>query len=181
MSILEKAEGIAKIIAVSGGQIVGKTKLQKTIYLLTVTGLDKTFHKNDFSYYHYGPYSDDVAESATTADLFDYISEEESPSKYGSTYSVYRSKKIDRNGLTTVSNTTLVEFTKMLVNSDPIVLELAATAAYLAFEDPSKNAWEATGRHKPSKTSDENLAATKKLYAELLKVNTPIKLPEIRE
>ena len=47
-----------------GGEIHGKTKLQKTVYLLGLM----TDHLDDLGYraHFYGPYSDDVAEAVTT-------------------------------------------------------------------------------------------------------------------
>ena len=49
---------IAAIIRDAGGEIVGRTRLQKVTYLLTVTGLEDRF---SFAYKHYGPFSESVA------------------------------------------------------------------------------------------------------------------------
>ena len=65
-----------------------------------------------------------------------------------------------------------------LEKADPIELELAATAAFLAAEgvpDP----WEETAKRKPEKAEGNRLANAKVLYKALRSIRTPKKLPEI--
>jgi uncharacterized protein YwgA len=53
-----KAKKAAGLVRDAGGRIVGRTRLQKVAYLLTVTGLEEGFA---FAYKHYGPYSEELA------------------------------------------------------------------------------------------------------------------------
>ena len=46
---------VTALVNLNGGRIVGKTRLQKTVYLLKECGIDLGF---DFDYHHYGPYSE---------------------------------------------------------------------------------------------------------------------------
>ncbi|MGB2780353.1 MAG: hypothetical protein WBD63_02605, partial [Phycisphaerae bacterium] len=54
-----------------GGEIQGKTKLQKTIYFLGVM----TGHLDDLGYraHYYGPYSDDVADAVSRLRSVDFV------------------------------------------------------------------------------------------------------------
>ncbi len=63
---------VAAIIRDAGGEVVGRTRLQKTAYLLDVAGYGDGF---EFRYRHFGPYSDEVAESARTGALLGVLTE----------------------------------------------------------------------------------------------------------
>ena len=55
---------VAGIVRDAGSRIVGRTRLQKVAYLLSVTGLEDGL---PFVYKHYGPYSEDLATAARDA------------------------------------------------------------------------------------------------------------------
>ena len=76
------AEKAADIIRHAGGQVVGKTRLQKMAYLLEMTGLGVGF---PFEYRHYGPYSEELADGIASASFWDLISEEEHTANWGGT------------------------------------------------------------------------------------------------
>ena len=61
-------QAAAEIVRDAGGQIVGRTKLQKVAYLLEVVGLGDGFH---FKYLHFGPFSDDLVDAIEMAAAFD--------------------------------------------------------------------------------------------------------------
>ena len=65
-----------------------------------------------------------------------------------------------------------------MVSADAVELELAATAAYLAYEGFSYP-WGETKRRKPDKADFGRLDKAKQLYARLLRVPTPNPLPAI--
>jgi uncharacterized protein YwgA len=50
---------IPSLVVAAGGEIVGKIRLQKVVYLLDQMGLHSGF---SYEYFHYGPYSEDLAE-----------------------------------------------------------------------------------------------------------------------
>ena len=70
----------ADIIRDAGGQIVGRTRLQKIAYLLEATGLGSGF---EFEYRHYGPYSEQLADAVSVSRRLSIIAEENSPDKLG--------------------------------------------------------------------------------------------------
>src|SRR5580693_3962979 len=77
---------VADIVHDAGGEVVGRTRLQKIAYLLELAGLGEGF---DFEYRHYGPYSDQLAAATRLAGAFGLIKEEERPTAWGGFYSVY--------------------------------------------------------------------------------------------
>ena len=52
------------LIRAAGGQIVGRVRLQKLLYLLDQLGLASGF---EFTYHHYGPYSEELSEAIANA------------------------------------------------------------------------------------------------------------------
>lgn len=83
----EQFERVAQILRDAGGEIVGRTKLQKTAYLLSLAGFEDAF---EFEYKYYGPFSELLAEATAYAAAFDRISESERQASWGGAYSVYR-------------------------------------------------------------------------------------------
>jgi len=168
-SLRDRLALVAKIIGDAGGEIVGRTKLQKTTYLLTLAGFENRFR---FGYKHYGPFSEDLAEAAELAAAFDLISERQQQAAWGGTYSVYNvhsvepSEQAGRTGLA-----------KAAAQSDAVLLELAATAAYLA-QEGKPQPWAETARRKPDKAASNRLEKAKALYAQL-RTASGNALPEI--
>lgn len=168
MRVKDWLESVAQIIRDSGGEIVGRTKLQKTAFLLTLAGFENQFR---FGYKHYGPFSNDLADAADLAAAFSLIAERQQPATWGGTYSVYTatgkpSARAER-----------VQLAKHAASSDAVLLELAATAAYLANEGNSAP-WSETARRKPDKAADGRLDRAKDLYRRL-RIASSEALPEI--
>lgn len=160
---------IASIIADSGGQIVGRTRLQKVAYLLTVAGFETGF---SFSYKHYGPFSEELASAARFGSLFGVFSEMEHATSWGGTYSVYTLSK------QTPPCEARSELAVLAARADAVELELAATAVFLAL-DGFKDPWSETERRKPEKASNNRLLGAKALLDQLSRISTPKKFPNI--
>lgn len=168
---LNEAKKVASIIADAGGRIVGRTRLQKVAYLLTVTGLDDTFA---FSYKHYGPYSEDLASAARLGKLFGDLSETEHSAAWGGSYSIFMAELPPE----VETENPRVQLARAAASADAVELELAATAVFLAqegFSDP----WSETARRKPEKAEGTRLERSKALLRSLSKIETPRKLPNI--
>jgi uncharacterized protein len=82
----ENAVKVAYIVRDAGNQIVGRTRLQKIAYLLLATGLEGGL---PFTYKHYGPYSEELANAARDAALLGLIHETEQQAQWGGVYSTY--------------------------------------------------------------------------------------------
>jgi uncharacterized protein YwgA len=148
---------------------MGRTRLQKIAYLLEVVDLGDGF---SFDCRHYGPYSEQLAEAVSTAAAFGFIAEEEKPTAWGGTYSVFTSS------YTSCENTdpARIELIKIAAHADPIALELAATAVFFARKG-ERSPWDETARRKPEKAA--KLDAAKSLYSQLMQVKTAVRLPDI--
>ena len=164
------AERAADIVRDAGGKVVGRTRLQKIAYLLEAAGLGEGFA---FEYRHYGPYSEELANAAWHAALLGVIHEEERPTSWGGSYSVFTAGGA-RSGMVPPARLALV---RAAVQADPVALELAATAAFLAAEG-NPDPWAETERRKPEKAAIR-INEAKALYRALQQVDTPRRLPKI--
>jgi uncharacterized protein YwgA len=158
VSLGDRLNHIAQVIRDAGGEIVGRTKLQKTVYVLTLAGFENQFR---FGYKHYGPFSEELAEAADLAAAFDVISEHQQPASWGGTYSVYRTTAGELS-----AQSVRVRLTQEAARADAVLLELAATAAYLAREGKHQP-WTETARRKPDKATDGRLERARELYGRL--------------
>lgn len=160
----------ADIIRDAGGKIVGRTRLQKVGYLLELAGLGDGFA---FEYRHYGPYSEALATAMRDACALDVVREEEHLASWGGYYSIFTTASGIGGG-----SEIRREFIRLASEADPIELELAATAAFLATEG-SIDPWRETAKRKPDKSDDGRLENARVLYRRLLEVKTPRPLPNI--
>jgi hypothetical protein len=171
MAGIDYAREAAAIVRDAGGRIVGRTKLQKIGFFLEAAGLGGGF---PFQYQHYGPYSEQLAFGAQHAAALRLISENETPSGWGGTYSIFVSN---------VAQDPQVEPARVrlaceLVGVDAIELELAATALFLrreGFADP----WSETERRKPEKAAGGRLERAKQLYERVRQIPVPRLLPAL--
>jgi uncharacterized protein YwgA len=165
-------QGAADIIRDAGGEIVGRTRLQKVAYLLELAGLGDGFQ---FEYRHYGPYSEDLTDAIRLANAFGLIVEEERQANRGGRYSIFRTKS-DSGPHRTMERRA---FAAKAAKIDAVELELAATAAYLVSAENCEDPWGETAKRKPEKADNGRLDAAKAAYRELQKIQTPRSLPAI--
>lgn len=161
---------VAAIIADAGGRVVGRTRLQKIAYLLTVAGLETDL---SFSYKHYGPFSEDLASSAQLGALLGLFNEFEQPTSWGGSYSTYVSAApaVPQVGARQ-------ELARAAASADAVELELAATAVFLSREGYG-NPWEETARRKPEKAVNGRIDRAKVLLRTLSSIQTPTPLPSL--
>jgi uncharacterized protein len=161
----------ADIIRDAGGRIVGRTRLQKLAYLLELCGLGVGF---SFEYRHYGPYSEQLSLAVRNAALLELLREDEHQASWGGFYSIYTTP----NTSNLPADSPRSQLGREAVAADPIQLELAATAAFLATEG-AVDPWGMTEKLKPEKARGGNLQKAKGLYQRLAGVSTPRPLPNI--
>lgn len=152
-------EKVAALVRDAGGQVVGRTKLQKVAYLLEASGLGDGFR---FDYHHYGPYSEELASAANMADALGLIKEKPRKAAWGGAYSIYTAEV--ESAATEVSPRG--RLARVAAEANATVLELAATAAYLADKGEAEP-WMETAARKPDKAADDRLEEAKRLYEEL--------------
>ena len=163
----------ARLVREAGGQLVGRTKLQKVAYLMQLAGFAKVF---PFSYRHYGPFSEELANGMEIARAVGLIAEEELRANWGGRYSIYHVTE----QTPPVVDPAKAHFISEAAKIDAIELELAATAAFLYSEEgETTDPWAATAVLKPDKATDARLASARKAYQTLRKVGSPVALPNI--
>ena len=159
MSWQDKAQLVTDIIHAAGGRLIGRTKLQKTVYLLEATGWKGDFV---FRYCHYGPYCESLAEAASDAVSLGYLEEKYSRTESGNPYSIYETTSPEKT--VTPFSQRQKNLIKTASEANAIELELAATALFLAKEESFENPWDETSRRKPQKASDKMIGQAKALY-----------------
>lgn len=153
---------VADILCAAGGRLVSRIRLQKIAYLLDQLGAASGF---GYSYHHYGPYSRDLDSAILDADAFGLVEEQYGYRKSdGARYSVFVNRSAYK-GYTCLKDDNLQEITKRLALQNVTVLELAATAHWLA-EVEQVDDWKAEiRRRKGSKTDNGRLEEATKLLA----------------
>ncbi len=162
----------ATIVSDAGGELVGRTRLQKVAYLATLAGYLDGFA---FEYRHYGPFSEQLANSMEIAVGLGLLKEEERRADWGGWYSIYQ------NPRAAAGDDERKQFLAAAAKIGAIELELAATAAFFSKVEgkPADDAWAETSRRKPDKAAHGRLERAKTAYAELLSLKTRHALPAI--
>jgi len=164
-------EELVRIVSAADGQLVGRTRLQKTVYLLELAGLGSGYH---FGHRFHGPYSEELASAADIAPRHLDLQEERKKSDWGGTHSVFTSGaryEGDDKGV----YRQLVSIAKQ---ASSVVLDLAATAAYLAKRN-HKDPWGETARRKAAYAANGRLDEARELYGRFKKLRLPVELPDI--
>ena len=132
--MIEHEEHVAAIVAAAGGRLVSRIRLQKIAYLLDRLGMDSGF---TYQYYHYGPYSRDLDSAVLDAEAFGYVSETfEHRQSDGARYSVFKlEKEPESDVFGRLREADAKQIVRSLAASNVTVLELAATAHWLATEE----------------------------------------------
>ena len=168
-------KALGEIISLAGGKIIGRTRLQKSVCALELTGLGYGFQ---FSYRHFGPYSEDLKIACDDADALGYIKENAEATSWGGWYSIFETNE---NANAEVSNSVQQKRQELLTltaNAKSVELELAITAAFLA-KNGVKDPWTEVAIRKPTKADPNKLKGAKILYKDIAKIKTPEPLPAI--
>ena len=178
MSSKQPHVAAARIVQDAGGELVGRTRLQKVAFLMQLAGFDKSF---SFEYRHYGPYSEDLSQAMDIAVLLGPVHEVERTTDWGGRYSIYSLAGQVPGVDSDVDRSNFVQEAKKI---DAVEWELAATAVYLfEVEGIGKsypgNPWEETARRKPTKVVGGRLAKAAQAYEKLRSIKTINPLPEL--
>jgi len=166
---LANKEKAAAIVSCAGGALVGRTRLQKTAYLMELAGYGEGF---SFEYRHYGPYSEELSHAMEMAETFQLVEEEEKSTNWGGWYSIYRTQE-------KAQPSEKQKFVQTVSSFGAIELELAATAAFLSAVENVSDPWEETARRKPEKASPQRLEEAKRIYRQICTLPTRHQLPAI--
>lgn len=128
-------------IDAAGGQIVGKVRLQKLVYLLDQLGVPTGF---SFTYHHYGPFSEELAELVEDDVVFGRLSAEQRRRADGVPFVVYKASLHDHadESKSLLDSPGVKAALAAMQRHSATVLELAATIHWLAFVEQVEN-WRA--------------------------------------
>src|SRR5712664_3974799 len=123
---------IPTFIDAAGGEIVGKVRLQKLVYLVNQLGIATGF---SFNYHHYGPYSDELADKVEDDVVFGRISVEQRRRADGVPFVIYRSRDHVQDDKTEAlfAKPRIRTALSAMQSRSATILELAATIHWLAF------------------------------------------------
>jgi uncharacterized protein len=162
---------VRSIVTASGGQVLGRIKLQKLVFLLDKLGLESGFK---YSYHHYGPYSEELSTVTETAKIFNLIQEKFALRKSdGARYSVFEPTSSNASSVKSefLSRQNIVNAINEINSINSTVVELAATAYWLKFEERDCDWRKEIVRRKGPKVEGGRL---EKALALLLRINLPI-------
>jgi uncharacterized protein YwgA len=123
MNKIERIERIEKCIDIIGGEIVGRKKLHKLIYLLQAKGID---FGQDFIFHFYGVYSPTLSVDLHIAEDLGILIEETS----GPAFKI-QLKEENGSGEAKCGSGTEKELVKFLADQPASVLEVLSTMVYL--------------------------------------------------
>lgn len=167
---MRKGKGIIRdILAVAGGPINGRIRLQKIVYLLEQCGLGVGF---DFSYHHFGPYSEETSVEIERAKYIDKeINEKTVPvGDTGGFYSVYdlvdaQGERPEKVGNIDADHTK--DIVERIKSESSMIAELAATIHWLKERERIEDWKTELKRRKPTKATEDNIDKAFKLLSDL--------------
>jgi uncharacterized protein YwgA len=156
---------VAAIVSLNDGSLVGKTRLQKTVYLLDRCGMNSGL---EFEYHNYGPFSADLASSVDLAELEGYIEVESKPGFHEVPYSVFEATDDFDGDIGELDEETARQFLATMKRYTAIDLELAATIDFLVTHELAVgDVDKAVTELKPLKATAERLTRAHALLGDL--------------
>jgi len=162
----EAEDHVAAIICAAGGRLVSRIRMQKIAYLLDQLGTESGF---DYQYHHYGPYSRDLDNAILDATAFGLVEEKhEHRQSDGARYSVFVCKDMGKkSGFGRLGEEKASELVRLFSETNVTVLELAATAHWLAAVEKVPDWQQEIVRRKGPKTENGRLAKAEVLLGRL--------------
>lgn len=156
------------VLQAADGEIVGKIRFQKVIYLLEQAGLGAGLA---FSYHHYGPYSEALAGTLDFAELIDgSVVEEPRTTAKGFTFTAYKILPgfiQDRKKVGKLPFAEARRLIREMKSETSIVIELAATIHWLKFKERVADWRKELVRRKTTKATPEFVARAEVLLGKI--------------
>ena len=156
--MMEREVIVQALLKAAGGQLVGRVRLQKAAYLLDRLGMESGFH---YDYHHYGPFSRDLDNAVADAEAFGLVEEEFDRRQVdGARYSIFKLIAADfvfPEKIGQLDEAALERYLQTFAEANVTVLELAATANWLAEKEEWNDWQEELHRRKGSKVEGGRL------------------------
>ena len=152
-------------VALAGGELVGRIRLQKVVYLLDNLGMNSGA---PFEYHHYGPYSEAVSDAVTDAKFWGHLKEAVSfRVADGAPYSSFKTENPAPAQIGELSAENAKHYLDKFAGQTSTILELAATVHWLAFKEKRADWRDEIEVRKVGKTSNGRLEKALALLGEL--------------
>lgn len=152
------------IVALNGGELVGRTRLQKTAYLLDHCGMRSRL---SYDYHYYGPYSFELAEGWALAAENKKLRLEDKPGRHEVAYTIFRTAIEPPAKLGSLPSEKAREILRKLSVRSDLVLELAATIRFFSERRDISDPIAEVRLRKPLKATKERITEAKALLTEL--------------
>jgi uncharacterized protein len=116
------------IVALNGGELVGRTRMQKAAFLLEQSGMRSGL---EFAYHHFGPFSADLARGWDNAAFDDRLTMTERPGFREMPYTVFMTDEPPPPHLGALPRDRAAALLASMNAHSDVVLELAATMVFL--------------------------------------------------
>jgi uncharacterized protein YwgA len=156
---------VVGIVALAGGELTGRIRLQKIVYLLEQKGLKSGAR---FAYHHYGPYAEPISDAVADAKFWGRLKETMAFRQIdGAPFSKFTTETEAPSQLGAFELDQAQPLVRKLVGETSTVLELAATIHWLATQEQVPN-WRAElERRKAGKTGSGRRERALELLKEL--------------
>jgi uncharacterized protein YwgA len=158
---------VVDLVALSGGRLVGRTRMQKSVYLLDAKGLNSGAA---FYYYNFGPFSDEIADGISDSKFAGALIEKtEHRQSDGSPFSIFETGK-QADQVTALGSLPLAEAKGLLDRlgtASSTVLELASTVHWLVTVEKVADWHTELKKRKGAKTEGGRVNNAVKLLSEL--------------
>ena len=152
-------------VALSGGELVGRIRMQKIVYLLEQLGMGGDV---PFEYHHYGPYSEAVSDAVTDAKFWGNIEEVVNfRVSDGAPYSTFKTTTGAPAHLGKLETQVARQSLDKFAACTSTVLELAATAHWLSRVEKVADWRKEIESRKAGKTGNGNLEKALALLRDL--------------
>ncbi len=160
---------VVGLVALHGGELIGRTRLQKEAYLLDRCGAEFGLA---FEYYHYGPYSFELAGGLNEAQAEGAVEIEERPGRHRVPYAVIKTAEAQPEAIGKLQADRAAELLDRMKYVSDFVLELAATVVFLRDEwdyygKEKVGPVEETKARKPLKATEERMGKALALLRDL--------------
>jgi uncharacterized protein len=163
---LNSEDAVTWLVAANGGTMVGKTRLQKTVYLLGRCGLKTDI---EFDYHYFGPFSAELAVGADAAQSRGRIAIEERAGFHDVPYAVFTTEEAIPNEIGGAALADVKRQLGILSKYTAIELELAATIDFLRDSEgiAEKGLDQTVSELKPVKSNPDRLKRAHELLQQL--------------
>jgi uncharacterized protein len=165
MTMPQFDELVVGAVALSGGELVGRIRIQKVMYLLEQLGMGGGI---PFEYHHYGPYSELISDAITDAKFWGNIEEMVNfRINDGAPYSSFRTRGVAPEKLGQLNAADAKRFLDKFSGCTSTVLELAVTAHWLENVEKVSDWRTEIAVRKAGKTGNGNLDKATEILKEI--------------